>query len=67
MSIQMGSIPQATLNQSGIVYVGRKDVSANTLKHKKIVEINQLYENEHFVTVCFYRQETVREGPCRRY
>jgi hypothetical protein len=26
----MGSIPQATLNQSGIVYVGRKDVSANT-------------------------------------
>jgi hypothetical protein len=43
-------------------------MSLQTLKSgNMIVEINHSYENEHFVTVCFYRQETVRKGPCLGY
>ena len=63
----MGSIPQATLNLQGLVYV-RVKMSLQTLKAvNMIVEINHSYENAYFSTVCFYRQETVRKGPCRRY
>ena len=63
----MSSIPQATLNRSGLVYVG-EEMSLQTLKAVyMIVEINHSYENEYSNTVCFYRQETVRKGPCLRY
>ena len=63
----ISSIPQATLNLQGLVYV-RVKMSLQTLKAvNMIVEINHSYENEHSSTVCFYRQETVRKGPCLRY
>jgi hypothetical protein len=63
----MGSIPQATLNRSGLVYVG-EEMSLQTLKAVyMIVEINHSYESEYSRTVCFYRQATVRKGPCLRY
>jgi hypothetical protein len=46
----------------------REKMSLQTLKAvNMIVEINHSYENEHSSTVCFYRQETVRKGPCLRY
>jgi hypothetical protein len=63
----IGSKTQATLNQSGILSV-REKMSLQTLKAvNMIVEINHSYENEYSSTVCFYRQETVRKGPCLRY
>ncbi len=41
MSIYIGSVPQAILNQSGLVYV-REKMSLQTLKAvNMIVEINQ--------------------------
>ena len=50
----MGSIPQATLNLQGLVYV-RVKMSLQTLKAvNMIVEINHSYENEYSRTVCSY-------------
>ena len=50
----IGSIPQATLNLQGLVYV-RVKMSPQTLKAvNMIVEINHSNENEYSRTVCFY-------------
>jgi hypothetical protein len=50
----MGSIPQATPNQSGLVYVREKMFLQTLIAVNMIVEINHSYENEYFVTVWFY-------------
>jgi len=51
MSIYIGSVPQATLNLQGLVYV-RVKMSLQPLKAvNMIVQINHLYENEYSRTV----------------
>jgi hypothetical protein len=53
----IGSIPQATLNLSGLVYV-RVKMSLQTLKAVNMfVEINHSYENEYSSTLCFTEQK----------
>ena len=52
MSIYMGSVPQATLNQSGLVYVREKMFLQTLIAVNMIVEINHSYENAYFNTGC---------------
>jgi hypothetical protein len=59
----MSSIPQATLNLQGLVYV-RVKMSLQTLKAvNMIVEINHSYKNAYFSTVCFTGTKNARNAP----
>jgi hypothetical protein len=63
----MSSIPQATLNLQGLVYV-RVKMSLQTLKAvNMIVEINHSYENVYFGTVCFTGTKLRWKEPYVRY
>jgi hypothetical protein len=63
----ISSIPQATLNLSGIVYV-REKMSLQTLKSgNMIVEINHSDENVYFGTVCFTGTKLRWKEPYVRY
>ena len=67
MSIYIGSVPQSTLNQSGLVYM-REKMSLQTLKSgNMIVEINHSYENAYFNTGCSTGTKIVLKGSYVRY
>jgi hypothetical protein len=54
MSIYIGSVPQAILNQSGLVYVREKMFLQTLIAVNMIVEINHSHENAYFTTVWLY-------------
>ena len=59
----MSSIPQATLDLQGLVYV-RVKMSLQTLKAvNMIVEINHSYENAYFSTVRFTGTKNAQNAP----
>jgi hypothetical protein len=61
--LYIGSIPQATLNLQGLVYV-RVKMSLQTLKSgNMIMEINHSYENAYFGAVCFTGTKLKWEEP----
>ena len=63
----MSSIPQATLDLQGLVYV-RVKMSLQTLKAvNMIVAINHSYENAYFSTGCSTGTKIVLRGSYVRY